>query len=168
MTVETAQILSTVIRNYISAESDDENFDVDTLDDLYQVTHPNHPATLWASTSLPNFIWAFKHGLALSNEYTYRYSKIHKTHAIYLVIQNKYLPLLEESKLLGTEEYMSPFAKAVPNEYKQNNPYISPTIEACLSYRAYYLGAKKDIAKWNKTRPAPDWFTQNNIKLGLL
>ena len=37
----------------------------------------NHPCTIWANASLENTWWLLAHGLALCNEYSWRYGKIH-------------------------------------------------------------------------------------------
>ena len=37
----------------------------------------NHPCTIWANQSLENTWWLLAHGLALCNEYSWRYGKIH-------------------------------------------------------------------------------------------
>ena len=37
----------------------------------------NHPCTIWANACLENTWWLLAHGLALCNEYSWRYGKIH-------------------------------------------------------------------------------------------
>ncbi len=37
----------------------------------------NHPCTIWANQCLENTWWLLAHGLALCNEYSWRYGKIH-------------------------------------------------------------------------------------------
>ena len=37
----------------------------------------NHPCTVWANSCLENTWWLLAHGLALCNEYSWRYGKIH-------------------------------------------------------------------------------------------
>ena len=44
---------------------------------------------------------------------------------------------------------LTPFALAMPDQYKSNDPM--------LSYRNYYIHEKKHIASW-KNREVPDWF----------
>jgi hypothetical protein len=61
MTLETAQILSTVTGG------------------PYGPTHKHHPSTLWAATQ-PG--WVFDHFLGLLAEYKYRYGKTHKCSSI--------------------------------------------------------------------------------------
>lgn len=62
MTLETAQIMSTVIRK-LGGES------------VYAPTHESHPCTLWAGYSRMNFAWLAQHGVALAQEYQRRYNK---------------------------------------------------------------------------------------------
>ena len=38
--------------------------------------------------------------------------------------------------------------------------------DTVLAYRRYYVNDKKDIAKWNKSRPMPDWFTDEKYEVG--
>ena len=37
----------------------------------------NHPCTVWASDFVLNWRWLIQHGLALCEEYSHRYQKIH-------------------------------------------------------------------------------------------
>ena len=37
----------------------------------------NHPCTQWAADSIFNTAWLIQHGCALSQEYSYRYGKVH-------------------------------------------------------------------------------------------
>jgi hypothetical protein len=49
------------------------------------------------------------------------------------------------------ETRLTPFALAMPNEYKTDDPVIS--------YRNYYMSEEKQkIASWNKRRPKPAWY----------
>ena len=45
----------------------------------YRQAHLNHPSTIWARQSRPNYYWLYEHMIALGQEYTKRYGKIHKT-----------------------------------------------------------------------------------------
>lgn len=67
MTLESAQMLST-------------NMHVLGLEGApYRKTHQNHPATVWARTSRSNYLWLVEHFKALSDEYTARYGRVHKS-----------------------------------------------------------------------------------------
>jgi hypothetical protein len=48
----------------------------------------------------------------------------------------------------------TPFAQAMPDIYKHSDPVVA--------YRAYYLGEKQTIARWNKSRGKPDWYNLLN------
>jgi len=122
MCLETAQMLSTIVGG------------------PYKPTHANHPCTLWAASSKGNFLWLKEHGLALCAEYTYRYSKIHKSEA---VIQNADVP-----DTISHIDFVLEFVQCMPPEYKQE--------DAVAAYRAYYH-SKAHFAKWTK-RPIPYWW----------
>lgn len=121
MVLETAQIISTV------------------TGEGYRPTHLNHPCTKWARESAANFSWLRHLGVYLGNEYTRRYFKRHKSS---YVIENSRAP----DSLPKTG--MTPFALAMPDEYKQECPVAS--------YRAYYLGEKNHMLKYTNCE-VPNW-----------
>lgn len=132
MILESAQILSTVIQHH---------WDIEPVNKLYKPTHYNHPCTLWAR-SCENFYWLIKLGVALGEEYTYRYGKIHKSVE---VIENA-SEYINSKKLESTEpEY---FVMAMPDEYKSDH--------VVQSYRSYYLGEKSHLLNY-KNRTKPEW-----------
>jgi hypothetical protein len=51
---------------------------------------------------------------------------------------------------------MTPHPQCMPDEYKIR---VSPV----LAYRKYYVNDKKDIAKWEKGRDAPYWYTNPRV-----
>jgi len=105
----------------------------------YKPTHQNHPCVKWAASNINNYEWLLEHAKALSVEYTYRYGKVHKSNFV-----------INDSPSWGdwTEHTEPP--QCMPEIYWRKH-----TVDA---YRAYYHGAKAYMAKWNKTRPAPDWW----------
>jgi len=112
----------------------------------YKLSHKNHPCSIWVRESLSNYLYLCDLGLELCKEYTYRYGKRHKSQdVIEWCLTNK--PNISDT------EFTEP-PKAMPDEYKVNN-----VIE---SYRNYYIGAKKDFAKW-KNRNIPEWFSNKCI-----
>jgi hypothetical protein len=112
----------------------------------YKLSHKNHPCSIWVRESLSNYLYLCDLGLELCKEYTYRYGKRHKSQdVIEWCLTNK--PNISDT------EFTEP-PKAMPDEYKVNN-----VIE---SYRNYYIGAKKDFAKW-KNRNIPEWFSNKYI-----
>ena len=109
-------------------------------DTPYRKAHPKHPCTLWAAQTRTNFLWLVKHGISLSEEYTRRYGKRHKSQDVieWCATQADAIPAGE----------LTTFAQAMPEQYK--NP------DAVTAYRQYYMGEKRDIATWKQNRPA--WF----------
>ena len=81
-------------------------------------------------------------GIALCDEYQYRYGKRHKS-----------LDVIEWALFyrpnLPTYGDITPFALAMPDECKVNS--------AVESYRTYYIMHKKSLGIW-KNREQPDWF----------
>jgi hypothetical protein len=49
----------------------------------YKKTHYNHPASVWTRTTKTNYLWLLEHFRALSQEYTIRYGKVHKSFQYY-------------------------------------------------------------------------------------
>ena len=66
MALETAQILSTVLRTRgINGRL------------LYKPTHKHHPCVVWAGLTQSNFNWLLAHGRALAAEYRHRFDREH-------------------------------------------------------------------------------------------
>ena len=144
MPLETAQMLCSVWHRYGLGDKVP-----------YREAHKNHPCTLWTGDSAENYEWLWQHGMELCFEYTRRYNKIHKCQQV----------IMDLSKTdLGTLQYqdmeMTPHPQCMPDEYKEQDGFFSPEVAIVRAYRQYYVNEKKDIAKWEKSRPMPDWYTQ--------
>lgn len=127
MLVESAQMLSTVARGKnISAP--------------YKSTHHNHPCTKWTRESHQNWSWLLQHAIALNHEWKIRFGKSHKTGDALAIIE-KIPPFLPS---LG----LTPFAQAMPEEFKDSNPVVA--------YRRYYH--TKTFASWTRGRHSPVWW----------
>lgn len=109
----------------------------------YKRTHYNHPCGKWTRESYANYQWLITHGLALCDEYNYRYGKKHKCRDIILWCKQNVTPSMFD------QHSLTALPKCMPEEYK-----VSSVVE---SYRNYYKGAKKDFAAWTK-RDIPVWF----------
>ena len=133
MCVETPQLLSGAHHMLDGNEA---------IEGIYKLTHKNHPCAIWTRASNNNYTWLYCHFKALCDEYTYRYGKVHACERL--------LPILYKHPKNIPVGYLTPMSQCMPDEYKRPN-----TVDA---YRAYYIGAKSHIAKWNKARPAPDWW----------
>lgn len=134
MCLETAQILCTVFPPEAAP---------------YRRSHYNHPCCKWARSSVSNYRWLINHGLALCEEYTKRYNKIHKSREIIEWCRDNY-----EVEMFYDCHEPTPFAQAMPEEYYNES--------AVVAYRSYYIGEKKSIAKWNKATEPPEWWIQDN------
>lgn len=130
MVLETAQLLCSVAhKNGIKKAP-------------YKPTHKNHPCTLWAGESRDNWNWLIEHGLALSEEYTKRYGKVHKSQAV--------IERCSKYKFSMPKAGLTAFAQAMPEQYRALCPV--------LAYRNYYKNEKREIAEWNHCE-APSWWS---------
>lgn len=131
MCLETAQLLCSIYPNGQAP---------------YKRTHYNHPCSKWARESWANYYWLYKHGIALCNEYTFRYRKTHKCLDIMIWCWSNI-----DFKLLDRVDEYEPiaFPKCMPDDCKVN--------DVVQSYRNYYIKHKGHIATWTK-RNVPDWF----------
>lgn len=135
MILETTQLLNNALIKCDTA-----------YDAVYRQTHKNHPASIWAAESRDNFDWLVSLGLALSDEYSFRYDKVHKCTSLIKGFCDG------RSRLHIPSGNMTPFKLCMPEQYQTDN--------AVESYRAYYIGSKADIAKWSK-REKPYWWKEN-------
>lgn len=107
----------------------------------YKSTHIKHPCVLWVEGSYDNFEWLVQLVSALNREYRFRYDKS---------IDHKSMAVLRQIEKLQYQRLgLTPFAQAMPNEYKVNNDPVT-------AYRNFYRGEKSRFAKWTK-RPIPLW-----------
>jgi hypothetical protein len=107
----------------------------------YKLAHKNHPCSIWVRNSLSNYKYLCDLGLALCDEYTYRYGKKHKSQDIIEWCRAN-LPNIEDRGVTSP-------ALAMPEQYKEKDPINS--------YRNYYRGDKSSFAHW-KNREIPEWF----------
>ena len=141
MPLETAQMLCTAHRELDGDEYADKV-------GLYKRAYWNHPCTVWARETSGNYFWLFKHFVALSKEYTFRYGK---THASYDKL-SKHLMKIPDNIKRGD---ISTLAQAMPDEYKHADPIVA--------YRRYVIN-EKHYAKWEKGRAIPNWWTKEYEK----
>ncbi len=121
---------------------------------LYKIAHKNHPVTIWCRESQANFIWTLDLIDEMHKEWQYRYShpetKIHKSYTVAQYLR-EHLP----DASLFPQQRLTPFAQAMPDQYKCEN-------DAVQAYRNYYMSEEKQkIATWNKKRAAPAWYIKN-------
>jgi len=125
MILESAQMLCTAHHHY------------DNGDNVpYKKAHYNHPSTVWARANKPQYYWLYNHMIALGEEYTRRYGKVHLT-----------ITKCKEALLLYPHGMPDGFftnpPQCMPDEYKADN-----SVDA---YWNYYIGEKHSVANKNET-----------------
>ena len=123
----------------------------------YSMTHVNHPSAIWSRKCWGNYNWLSRHGMALCREYTRRYGKVSKSEEVTRWC-DRYPPPVFESTSSDEPLAMTPFATAMPEEYKVPGDPVQ-------SYRNYYHGSKVRFAKWRYTQPPP-WWAPHTYKNG--
>jgi hypothetical protein len=141
MILETTQLLSTChhVVNPVQAQA----WTRDNM--IYHKTHQNHPSSIWTRECRENYIWLCYLGLALCNEYAYRYDKKSEDHKCHskLMFLITHVPDLPSNN--GTITIPK---QAMPDQYKSNDPV--------LAYRTYYVNDKNGMLVWRKRGP-PSW-----------
>jgi hypothetical protein len=101
---------------------------------LYKSTHLNHPSGIWVRQSSENYMWLYKHFIALSEEYYQRYGK---RHASELLLSG----LLSKAPNKIPHIRRTPMLVAITDTqwHVPNNPL--------QSYRNYYVGEKLKTPK---------------------
>ena len=135
MILEYAQLLSTAHRI----------LDEDSVksDKFYQVTHKNHPSSIWTRESKDHYLWLYDLFLNLCYEYSKRYSKNHNTKLRIGEIL-KMLP-----KNIKNNGWIDP-PQCMPDYCKKKDP-----VEA---YRKFYLEEKASFATWKIQKP--EWWLE--------
>ena len=157
MPLESAQMLSTAHRvldgklTRIPSKSGKtmvKHWKLDRDDDIiYKAVHVSHPCTLWTMESEANYYWHYRHFIALSIEFQYRYGKEHGSWTLLKDVLATAPRNID--RLLG----LTPFRLAMgaaPECINESDPVSS--------YRSFYQ-TKQDRFKmaWSK-RDVPEWF----------
>ena len=127
MILESAQMLCTA--HHVYGNPDDVP---------YKQTHLNHPSTVWCRQGIPNYMWLYKHMMALGAEYTRRYGRIHKS------IAKCKEPLSIAPKNINTYVSFTQPPQCMPDEYKDKC--------SVQAYWNYYIGDKYRIANPKKQK----------------
>ena len=127
MILESAQMLCTAHHCYGNAEQ--------RLNVPYKQAHLNHPSTIWARKSRSTYRWLYLHMIALGDEYTKRYGKIHLT----ITKCAKFLNV-PPVHIQGNEWSQPP--QAMPDEYKDQC--------SIKAYWNYYIAEKHIVAGKNE------------------
>lgn len=112
----------------------------------YKPAHKGHPMTMWVASSQANYIFAADIALALAEEYTARYSKIHscEIHARWLRTNlPSHFELRTSPKAYYATEVppgLTPIPECMPDDYKVPN-----VVDA---YQMYYIVDKMEFARF--------------------
>lgn len=117
-------------------------FHLQNIEAPYKPSHVNHPTSKWVRQTRANLDWTIQYATALAEENHYRYGKWHKSFDVVRWAKDR-ANLLDFS-----DSGITPFALAMPEQYKTNCPVES--------YRNYYREDKKHLHSW-KNRPIPAW-----------
>lgn len=113
-------------------------------------SHQNHPCTKWVKESRANYIWLYELALCLDYQFNQRSGKPHKT-------GEEILPLLDVVPPGYTKTFLTPFAQAIPEQFRSSN-----VVE---SYRDFYA-TKYFIADEYKQAPMPEWLANRLYDFG--
>lgn len=116
MILESCQILCTVHHLH------------NTANVPYKKTHQHHPCVVWANESTYNYSYTLELAQALSDEYTFRFGKIHKSQAVINWLKDN-TPNIPYSE-------MTQHVQCVPDDYVHR--------DAVKAYRDYYVKKYND------------------------
>ena len=172
MVTESAQMLSTAhrlldgapirkpsksgktMRTYYCLYEGQDDLEMETI--LMANVHEKHPCTLWTMQSSGNYYWHWTHLKALCEEYTYRYSKIHKVDTLNQLIGTSLLGALSNLPRNIPYGEMTPFALAMKDQPQCIHPE-----DPVRSYKEFYQTKQQRFKMvWTK-RNIPEWFDAN-------
>ena len=161
MPTETCQMLHTnaLFNEYVDKFGEEpslrqlKQYHTDTESILMKPAMLNHPSTIWARENNHNTKWLYEHGMALCEEFTFRYNKVHGSEK----------RIEDISKLVnGNILHATPVNIAMLDKYRIPNNYGNHCWEYVIdSYRHYYLEGKWEFAEWRKNR-MPEWWPKGH------
>jgi len=121
----------------------------DLDDELYKAVHMGHPCTVWTMESVCNYMWHYRHFVALCDEYMYRYGKRHLTDT-----------LLRD--ILRTPPANIPQVERTPFKLAMGSNPECMMDDPVESYRAFYQTKQDRFDMVWTNRPIPEWFEVKN------
>ena len=100
---------------------------------LYKASHINHPSAVWVRENAIQYQYMYDLFVALCDEYTYRYGKVHMTDSKLRDVLNN----IPDNMPLG--DWREP-PQAMPDDVKSES-----SLDA---YHKYYREYKRSFAKW--------------------
>ena len=152
MAVESTQMLVSAMRRHGATDAD---VPLTKSGTPHKGGYAHHPCTVWAGDTNNNFYWLLAHGFGLVEEYTHRYGKQHACED----------QLWHISSLNGRRNYIPKgdltWVALAIGEHQPKDLTHAPMSVAIDFYRQFYWRDKARFAKWEKGRPAPDWWEAN-------
>lgn len=113
----------------------------------YKPSHRNHPSSIWTRLSYDNFQWLIAHAHGISEEYTARYGKIHKSKVV--------LDWCEDhAYLLGFDlRDLTKFAIAIADDMLCRKHPDFTEDDPVAAYRLYIKLDKQHIHTWKRNKP---------------
>lgn len=137
MILESAQMLSTAMRVMGSDKAP------------YRSTHVNHPCTKWTYYCVSNYRWLLAHFVALCNEYTRRFGKVHKCQQYTDIFVNGFV-------LMKWEPEQKKHPNCTPFKHIDD---VHEAYRQCLN--AKWQNDKRP-PKWTNAEP-PSWYQPKTI-----
>ena len=103
----------------------------------------NNPISVWVRSTLGNYSWTADHAIALCEEYTDRYNKIHSTQPI--------IEYLYNNPPMGDNQQITEFVQSMPDDVKGPDPV--------QAYRKYYVHYKRHLIRYRNGN-MPTWYAQ--------
>lgn len=126
----------------------------------YAIVHRNNPISKWARQHIAHYLNVCYYGLALCQEYTYRFGRKHACHEhLEWLLHNPPPALVKCCGRLSNPPCAMPDVYKVEPESKSRPRHSGIwNLYVYQSYRRYYVGAKLQIrmAEWRK-RGRPEW-----------
>lgn len=130
MLLESAQLLSSALR--VCGYNNN---------DIYKITHLNHPSNIWTRTTRGNYQWLLSHFVALCNEHTRRTGKVHAS--------SKLLPVFEANINLIPKGDRTPFSNNARNLSKGVD--FTHIQDVTVAYQLYLN------ERWDNDKREPTW-----------
>jgi len=108
----------------------------------YRPAHPKHPMTMWVASSLENYMYACKIGIALTLEYTRRYGKIHTCARHLMWLWDRHPSHFEERWSETAYYSVEGIPECMPEQYRRTS-----IVEA---YQLYYMVEKMSFARYKE------------------
>ncbi len=117
---------------------------------LYKAVHTGHPCTVWTMETNSNYNWHYKHFIALCDEYTKRYGKVHMT-------DTKLRDILRRPPVMTNySNERTPFRLAMGA-----SPECIDHSDPIGSYRKFYQTKQERFSMTWTNSIVPDWFRYN-------